>query len=237
MLVEWNRTRREYPLDLCLHEMFEAQVERTPEGIAAVYVDEELTYRELNARANKLAHYLRKLGVGPETCAGILMDRSLEMLVGMLAILKAGGAYVPLDPEYPHERLAFMLADSGARVLLTQQRLADLLTTQKVRPICLDTEGQAIEAESSENLRSGVTANNLAYVIYTSGSTGWPKGTAIEHCSAVSFSHWVRESFGAEAFAGTLALSSICFDLSIFELFVPLHWGGKVIIVRDVLHL
>src|SRR3569832_2621915 len=166
MLVEWNRTRREYPLDLCLHEMFEAQVERTPEGIAAVYVDEELTYRELNARANKLAHYLRKLGDGPETCAGILMERSLEMLVGMLAILKAGGAYVTLDPEYTHERLAFMLAVSGARVLLTQQRLADLLPAQQARPIYLESKSKAIDAESTKKQQRNETTNKQAYVIY-----------------------------------------------------------------------
>jgi amino acid adenylation domain-containing protein/non-ribosomal peptide synthase protein (TIGR01720 family) len=237
VLVEWNRTRRDYPLDLCLHEMFEAQVQRTPERIAAVHVDEELTYRELNARANQLARYLRKLGVGPETCAGILMDRSLEMLVGMLAILKAGGAYVPLDPEYPQERLAFMLADSGALVVLTQQHLVNLLPAQRARLISLDAEAQTIAAESSENLQCDVTARNLAYVIYTSGSTGRPKGAAIEHRSAAIFSQWARESFEPEAFAGTLALSSICSDLSIFELFVPLHWGGKVIIVHSVLHL
>ena len=133
VLVEWNNTARDYPQDLCLHEMFEAQVERTPERIAAVHVDEELTYRELNARANKLARYLRKLGVGPETCVGVLMERSLEMLVGLLGVLKAGGAYVPLDPEYPQERLAFMLADSGARALLTQQRLAQLLPAHRAR--------------------------------------------------------------------------------------------------------
>ena len=237
VLVEWNKTARDYPPDLCLHEMFEAQVERTPERIAAVHVDEELTYQELNARANKLARYLRKLGVGPETCVGVLMERSLEMLVGLLAVLKAGGAYVPLDPEYPPERLGFMLADSGARTLLTQQRLANLLPAHGARLICIDTEGQSIDAESAENLPCDVTVRNLAYVIYTSGSTGWPKGTAIEHRSAAIFSQWARESFEPDAFAGTLALTSICFDLSIFELFVPLHWGGKVIIVRDALHL
>ena len=237
VLVEWNNTARDYPQDLCLPEMFEAQVERTPERIAAVHTDGELTYRELNARANKLARYLRKLGVGPETCVGVLMERSLEMLVGLLGVLKAGGAYVPLDPEYPQERLAFMLADSGARALLTQQRLVEHLPAHQAQLICVDTDGQAIDRESAENLRCDVTARNLAYVIYTSGSTGWPKGTAIEHRSAAILSQWARESFEPEAFAGTLALTSICFDLSIFELFVPLHCGGKVIIVRDVLHL
>ncbi len=237
VLVEWNNTARDYPQDLCLHEMFEAQVECTPNQIAAVYGDQELTYRELNARANKLARYLRKLGVGPESRAGVLMERSLEILVALLAVLKAGGAYVPLDPEYPQERLGFMLADSGARVLLTQQRLVNLVPEHQARSIYLDTEWQAIDAESLENLASDVTARTLAYVIYTSGSTGWPKGTAIEHRSAAILSQWARETFGPQAFAGTLALTSICFDLSIFELFVPLHCGGKVIIVPDVLHL
>ncbi|HEY4425459.1 MAG TPA: amino acid adenylation domain-containing protein, partial [Pyrinomonadaceae bacterium] len=236
VLVEWNgASARDYEQDLCLHEMFEAQVERTPGRIAAVHQDEELTYRELNVRANKLARYLQRLGVGPETCVGILMERSLEMLVALFGILKAGGAYVPLDPEYPQERLGFMLADSGARVLLTQQHLVNLLPGAGA--ICVDTESQSIDAESAENLRSNVTARNLAYVMYTSGSTGRPKGTAIEHRSVAIFSQWARESFASEAFAGTLALSSICTDLSIFELFVPLHSGGKVIIVHNVLHL
>lgn len=235
VLVEWNNTTRDYQTDSCLHEMFEAQVARTPERIAAVHGVEELTYRELNARANKLAHYLQRLGVGPETRVGVLMERSLDLLVGLLAVLKAGAPYVPLDPEYPQERLGFMLADSGARVLLTQQRLAHLLPA--VQAVCVDRESETIAAESVENLRSRVTARNLAYIIYTSGSTGRPKGTAIEHRSAAVFSQWARERFAPEAFAGTLALGSICFDLSIFELFVPLHCGGKVIIARDVLHL
>ncbi len=236
-LVEWNQTARDYRQDLCLHEMFEAQAGRTPGRIAAVHLDEELTYRELNARANKLARYLQTCGVGPETCVGVLMERSLEMLVALLGVLKAGGAYVPLDPDYPQERLAFMLADSGARVLLTQQHLVNLLPAQEAKLVCVDTEGQAIDTESAENLPCDVTACNLAYVIYTSGSTGRPKGAAIEHRSATIFSQWARESFEPEAFGGTLALSSICSDLSIFELFVPLHWGGKVIVVRDALHL
>src|SRR5829696_1421980 len=145
VLVEWNNTARDYPRDLCLHEIFEAQVERTPDRIAAVHTGEELTYRELNARANKLARYLRKLGVGPESCVGVLMERSLEMLVGLLGILKAGGAYVPLDPEYPQERLAFMLADSGATALLTQQRLVEFLPAHRARLVSVDTDdAQAI---------------------------------------------------------------------------------------------
>lgn len=237
VLVEWNQTARDYPSGKCLHEMFEEQVERTPGRVAAVHGDEEFTYRELNARANKLAHHLQRLGIGPETRVGVLMDRSLEMLVALLGVLKAGGAYVPLDPQFPHERLGYMLADSGARVLLTQEHLANLLPSPGAQVVSVDTEWQAIDDESAENLPCNVTARNLAYVLYTSGSTGWPKGTAIEHRSAVNFSHWARESFEPEAFAGTLALSSICFDLSIFELLVPLHWGGKVIIVRGVLHL
>jgi amino acid adenylation domain-containing protein/non-ribosomal peptide synthase protein (TIGR01720 family) len=238
VLLEWNQTSAsDYQQDLCLHDMFEAQVERTPGRIAAVHQDEELTYRELNARANKLAHYLQRLGVGPETCVSVLMERSLEMLVALFGILKVGGAYVPLDPEYPQERLAFMLADSGARVLLTQQHLVNLLPAQEAKLVCVDIESQSIDAESAENLRCNVTARNLAYVMYTSGSTGRPKGTAIEHRSVAIFSQWARDSFEPEAFAGTLALSSICTDLSIFELFVPLHSGGKVIIVHNVLHL
>jgi amino acid adenylation domain-containing protein/non-ribosomal peptide synthase protein (TIGR01720 family) len=236
-LVEWNATARDYRADLCMHEMFEEQARRTPQRIAVVHGQEELTYRELNERGNKLARSLRESGVGPETRVAVCMERSTLMLAGMLAVWKAGGAYVPLDPEYPQERLAFMLEDSGAQIVLTQERLLARLPAHGARAICVDTSWSEIdEAASADNLERIATSRNLAYVIYTSGSTGRPKGTAIEHRSAALFSQWAVESFGPEAFAGTLALSSICFDLSIFELFVPLHCGGKVIIVRDSLH-
>jgi amino acid adenylation domain-containing protein/non-ribosomal peptide synthase protein (TIGR01720 family) len=236
LLAEWNDTRRPYPRGQLIHELFEAQVRAQPEATAVVHGGAQLTYEQLNARANRLAHHLRALGVGPEVPVGICTSRSIEMLVGLLGILKAGGAYVPLDPTYPQERLAFMLADSGVRVLLTETSVRAALPPHEAHVIVLDDD-QATTAAPATNPSAGLTAENLAYIIYTSGSTGRPKGVAITHRSAVAFSYWARASFAPEVFKGTLALSSICFDLSIFELFVPLHCGGTVLLVENVLHI
>jgi non-ribosomal peptide synthetase component F len=210
---------------------------RTPEAVAVVCGEARLSYRELNARANQLADYLRALGVGPEVRVGICLERSLELMVGLLGILKAGGAYVPLDPSYPKERLTFMLADADVAVLVTQARLQESLPAHAAEVVCLDTDWETVAWESEANPASGVTAANLAYIIYTSGSTGRPKGVAIEHRSAVSLLEWAGELFTPAQLAGVLASTSICFDLSIFELFVPLSWGGKVILGQNVLHL
>jgi surfactin family lipopeptide synthetase A len=255
LLVEWNNTPSDYPKDVCIHQLFEAQVERTPDAVALLFEEQQLTYRQLNRRANQLAYYLRALGVGPESLVGICMERSPEMVLGLLGILKAGGAYVPLDPGYPNERLAFMLEDSQATVLLTQQRLESgfelsargpRLSSPSTLPIsdspaphvvCVDTDWENIAQESEENLTSGVTADNLAYVIYTSGSTGRAKGVAIEHRSTVALLDWARAIFTPEQLAGVLASTSICFDLSVFELLVPLSWGGKVILAESALCL
>ncbi len=237
LLVEWNDTQAEYPKDVCIHQLFEAQVEQTPEAVAVVFEDQQLTYRELNTRANQLAHHLQTLGVGPEIMVGICIERSLEMVVGLLGILKAGGAYVPLDPAYPQERLAFMLSDSQTPVLLTQKKLMTGLTDQKARVVCLDTDWEVISQEHEGNLVSDVKPRNLAYTLYTSGSTGRPKGVVIEHHSPVALLHWAREVFTAEQLAGVLASTSICFDLSVFELFVPLSWGGKAILAENALYL
>ena len=237
LLVEWNDTEEDYPQDKCIHHSFEDQVERTPDTVAVVFEDQHLTYRELNWRANQLAHCLRMLGVGPETLVGVCLERSLEMVVGLLGILKAGGAYVPLDPKYPQERVAFMLADTQAPVLLTQQRLMQDLPEHSATTVCLDTHWDRIAQSSPDNPVNRATPQNLAYVIYTSGSTGTPKGVAIEHRSTVALIQWAVDLFGAEPFTGTLASTSICFDLSIFELFVPLSCAGKVILVKDALHL
>jgi len=170
--VEWNNTRAGYPADVCLHEMIEAQVERTPDAVAVVFEGGELTYRELNGRANKLALTLRGFGVGPDIPVAVSIDRSLEMVVGLLGILKAGGAYMPVDPHYPQDRVAFMLADAKTPVLLTQSHLAVKLPEWPGHVICLDHFNGA----TAENPASGVQPDNLAYVIYTSGSTGAPKG-------------------------------------------------------------
>ncbi len=210
IVMEWNATHRDYPTGKCLHHLFEGQVERTPDAVAVSYEQEQLTYRELNSRANRLAHYLTKLGVGPEKLVGICMERSVGMVVGVLGVLKAGGAYVPLDPAYPQERIAFMLHDSQAQVLITQRSLVGTLpvSESEVQVVCLDGEAEreGVEAEREDNPQSGVVPGNAAYVIYTSGSTGIPKGVLIEHHSAVTFVYWSGEAFSAAELAGVLRL-------------------------------
>ena len=237
LLVDWNDTQKDYPKNRCIHELFEAQAEKTPDAIAVLFDCKQLTYRELNTRANQLAHYLRVLEVGPEILVGVFMERSLEMIIGILGILKAGGTYVPLDPAYPQERLAFMLEDAHLFVLLTQQSLVAKLPQHHGRLVCLDADGPTIDSCREENPAGEVSAENLAYLIYTSGSTGVPKGVAIEHHSAVTLLHWAMDVFAREETRGVLASTSICFDLSVFEIFLPLSHGGKVILVENALHL
>ena len=235
ILVEWNKTDLGYPRDKCLHQLIEEQVARTPEAIALIAGTERLTYRALNQRANCLAHRLKGMGVGPEVLVGVCLGRSTEMVVALLAVLKAGGAYVPLDPAYPKERTAFILKDVAVSVLLTEKRLTPELPAARAQVLCLDEFKW--KDGGDENIRSGAAPSNLAYIIFTSGSTGQPKGTAIEHRSVVSFVHWARSVFTAEEMAGVLFSTSICFDFSIFDLFVPLVWGGKVILAENALQL
>jgi len=185
LLTEWNDTTIDYPQDKCIHQLFEAQVKMTPNAVAVAFKNQRLTYKELNAQANQLARYLQKLGVGPEVIVGICIDRSLEMVVGLLGILKAGGAYLPLDPAYPKERLTFMLSDSQVSILLTQQRLVEYLPHVHT-VVCFEKDWEIISQEGSANLVSNATSQNLAYVIYTSGSTGKSKGVMIAHCSPVN---------------------------------------------------
>jgi amino acid adenylation domain-containing protein len=238
VLEAWNSTAAEYPADRCIHELFEAQAARTPHAVAVVFEQESLTYAELNARANRLARHLRGRGVGPEVRVGICLERGLEMVVSLLAVLKAGGAYVPLDPAYPAERLAFMVADSAAAVLLTQENLRDLLVVESGVQVVVESEVRAqIAAESAENAERRAAPGNLAYLIYTSGSTGIPKGVAIEHGSAVALLSWAAGVFTAEELSGVLAATSISFDLSVFEIFLPLSLGGRVIVVENALAL
>jgi amino acid adenylation domain-containing protein len=237
LLYGLNDTGAEYGRDKCLQELIEQQVERSPDAVAVVYEGSEVSYGELNRRGNQLGHYLRKQGVGPEVRAGICMERSVEMVVGILGILKAGGAYVPLDPSYPQERLQFMVEDAQAAVLLTEKKLAQRLSNSQAGLICLDEHVAEIASTSDRAVNSGVTPQNLAYVIYTSGSTGRPKGVAIEHRSANVLMHWGREVFSDDELQGILASTSICFDLSVFELFVPLSWGGRVVVAGNALSL
>lgn len=250
LLVEWNNTAAANwdgvenvgsfsptLLHLCIHQLFEVQVEKTPDSVAVIFEDRQLTYQELNRQGTQLAYYLQKLGVGPEVLVGICTERSPQMIVALLGILKAGGAYVPLDPKYPKERLAFILADANVTVLLTQAHLIKNLPEHKAQVVCLDTDWEKIGLESSNNLVSEVKPDNLGYVIYTSGSTGKPKGVAIEHRSTVALLDWAKKQFAHRALARVLASTSICFDLSVFEIFVPLTGGGKVILVENALHL
>lgn len=216
LLVAWNDTRRPYPRDLLIHQLVARQAAATPSAPALVCGEDRLSYRELDAEANRLAHHLCRLGVGPEVLVGVCTRRSTEMVVGILAVLKAGGAYLPLDPEYPPERLAFMLEDAGTRVILTQEALCELLPEHRAERVCLDARRSAWAAEPATDPGSRVAADHLAYLIYTLGSTGRAKGVAITHRSAVAMIEWAREVFSAAEVAGVLASTSICFDLSIF---------------------
>ncbi|MFZ3015215.1 MAG: condensation domain-containing protein, partial [Nitrospira sp.] len=237
LLVEWNATATDAPATQTIQELFEAQVMRTPEAVAVVHEDRHLTYGELNVRANQLARYLRTLGVGPDVLVGLCVERSLDMLVGLLGILKAGGAYVPLDPTYPTERLAYMLADSRPQVLLTQSALRASLPATEIPTLCLDTQWERVATGTTVNLPHHTLPQHLAYVIYTSGSTGRPKGVAIMHRSATAFICWASTVYGIEELQGVLASTSIHFDLSVFELFVTLSCGGQVILSENALAL
>ena len=234
LLVEWNDTRRDYPKDKCIHQLFEQQVEKSPDAVAVVFEDQQLTYRELNTRANQLARYLRKLGVRPETLVGICVERSLEMAVGLLGILKAGGTYVPLDPDYPKERLAFMLEDTRARVLLTQQRFIDGLPAQNTHVVCLDTDWGAISKESVENPDDQVSGAETSYVIYTSGSTGTPKGVAVPH-SAVNRLVINTNYINLTSDDVVAQISNCSFDAATFEIWGALLNGARLaIITKDI---
>jgi amino acid adenylation domain-containing protein len=236
ILVEWNGTKADYPQDRCIHQLFEAQVDRTPDAVAVVFEDQKLTYRELNERANQLAHYLQHLGVKPEVLVGICVERSLEMAIGILGTLKAGGAYVPLDPGYPPERLAFMLKDAQTPVLLTQKHLVEKLPLVETSAICLDGDWQAIARQSEENLTGSVTAENLAYVIYTSGSTGKPKGAANTHRGICNRLLWMQDAYELTESDRVLQKTPFSFDVSVWELFWPLLTGARLIIARPLGH-
>lgn len=233
MLAEWNDTNGDYSESACIHHLFETQAERTPHATAVVCEGKHLTYGQLNRRANQLAHRLQRLGVGPDMVVGLCMERSLEMVVGLLGVLKAGAAYLPLDPQYPKERLAFMIKDVRAQVLLTQQRLADLLPWQRENLINLDTEWEAICNESDENPTSPVRPENLAYVIYTSGSTGRPKGTMIQHGSLVSYTETAAAGYGIARTDRVLQFCSISFDISAEEIYPCLTQGATLVLRTD----
>nr|WP_255527398.1 amino acid adenylation domain-containing protein [Microcystis sp. LEGE 00066] len=230
LLSSWNETHTDYPSDKCIHQLFEEQVERTPDAVAVVYSEQQLTYNELNNRANQLAHYLQKLGVKPEELVGICLERSLDMIVGLLGILKAGGAYVPIDPDYPQERISFMLQDTQVKIILTCESLQTFLPNHQAIVICLDKDWQQINQASQENLNSAVSADNLAYVIYTSGSTGIPKGVIVTHQAVnrlvlnTNYIQFTPDDRVVQA-------SNIAFDAATFEIWGALLNGAKIIII------
>jgi amino acid adenylation domain-containing protein len=237
LLVEWNNNSigglyNDLP-NKCIHELFEAQVEKTPDAIALVFENKQLTYSQLNAKANKIAHHLQALGVRPSVLVGICMERSLEMVVGVLGILKAGGSFVPLDPAYPRSRLAFMLEDAKVSILLTKDILVEKLPESAAKVVCLDWESAEFSQQSQQNLVSEVTTKNLAYVIYTSGSTGKPKGVLITHESIASHCLTVQEYYQINSQDRVLQFASLNFDTSLEQIFPPLIKGASVVL-RDI---
>jgi surfactin family lipopeptide synthetase C len=235
VLVDWNNTSKEFPYDEPIKRLFERQVELTPDAVAVVHEGRRVTYSELNRRANQLAHYLKEFDVGPESLVGVCIERSIEMLMAVLATHKAGGAYVPLDPSYPKDRLAFMLNDSGVRVLLTQGRLLERLPDYDGKAVCLDEDAHLIDAYSAENPSQAATSTDLAYVIYTSGSTGNPKGTLIEHRSLVNFVKAAVEEYEIAPGDRVLQFASLSFDTSAEEIFPALIAGASLVLRTDTM--
>jgi amino acid adenylation domain-containing protein len=232
MLTEWNATERAYPDQQCVHELFEAQAARTPNAVAVTSADEQLTYAELNQRANQLARRLRSLGVGPEMLVGLCLPRCLDLYVGMLGILKSGGAYVPLDASYPSSRLEFMLKDAEVNVLVTREALLADLPDTGYQAVCLDTGTETWDGNDAQNLGLDLSSRNIAYVMYTSGSTGQPKGVVIEHRSIARLVFGVEyATFGPDRVF--LQLTSISFDVSTFEIWGALLHGGRLVVAPD----
>jgi amino acid adenylation domain-containing protein/FkbH-like protein len=241
LLEDWTRTERPYPKEKTLSNMFEEQVARTPEAVALVSGNTRLTYQELQARATAVADRLRSMGIGHESLVGICLERSWELIAGILGVLQTGAAYVPLDPAYPKDRLAFILQDAKLQALITEDKLLHVLPAGGAPVLCIKDinweHSQNVTRPPKPHVSRPTPSTSLAYVIYTSGSTGQPKGVALEHRNAVAMVSWAREVFSQEELSGVLASTSVCFDLSIFEMFVPLSWGGKVILAENALAL
>ncbi|HZQ46077.1 MAG TPA: condensation domain-containing protein, partial [Verrucomicrobiae bacterium] len=235
ILVEWNNTMSGYDRTACVHQLFESQVRRSPDAVAATIGNQSLTYRELDRRANHAAAHLQGLGVGPETLVGILMERSWEMLGAILGVLKAGGAYVPLDPSFPQDRLAFMMEDAKISVLLTQSKLKSHLDIPGVRTVFLDAVLAKHENETDlrTDTSAAMTPANPAYVIFTSGSTGKPKGVVVSHRAVVNFLTSMRQCPGLAAADKLLAITTISFDIAALELLLPLTVGAQVVLATS----
>ena len=231
-LLAWNRTETKYPKDRTIVDLFDSQVGKTPDNIAVIFEEKQLSYRELNTRANRLAHYLIALGVEAETLVGICVERSLEMVIGLMGILKAGGVYLPLDPDYPVERLQFMLEDAKVSVLLTQSSLLEGLPASDARTVCLDSDWKAIADYSGENPARRSEPENLAYVIYTSGSTGVPKGAMNTHEGICNRLLWMQDAYGLTAADNILQKTPFSFDVSVWEFFWPLLVGSRLTVAK-----
>lgn len=233
LLVQWNNTQADYPQNKCIHQLFESVAEQNPDGNALVFGDEQLSYKELNIRSNQLAHYLKQLGVKAEVLVGLCVERSFDMVIGILGILKAGGAYVPLDPSYPSERLNFMLEDAQVSVLLTHERWLERLRNYNSQIICLDKNWKIIAQEIKDNLSSKVSVDNLAYVIYTSGSTGKPKGVKIEHRGLLNLVFWHQKAFAVSLIDRATQISGVGFDACSWEIWPYLSIGASIYFVDD----
>ncbi len=233
VVVEWNRTNAEYPANACIPQLFESQAERTPDAIAVETDSKRLTYRELNRRANQLAWYLTKLGVGRETLVGVCRQHDWQTAACLLGILKAGGAYVPLDPAYPQDRLAFMAKDTGIRTILTEERWAEVLPKYEGKVVCLERDWDAIAKESESNPRVEVTAESLAYVLYTSGSTGRPKGVMGQHRGALNRFTWMWKEYPFRAGEVTCLKTSLNFVDAVWEVFGPLLAGVTTFVIPE----
>ncbi|MCB2298651.1 non-ribosomal peptide synthetase [Clostridium tagluense] len=230
LLVEFNDTSADYPRDKTMHELFEEQVEKTPNNIAVVFEDKELTYRELNERANSLARKLREKGVGTETIVGVIVERSIEMIVGIMAILKVGGAYLPINPEYPEDRIDYILKNSETKIVLTQSKFKEKIRLEI--DIC-DLNDEVLYKCSNDNLGKVANANNLAYLIYTSGTTGNPKGVMITHDAVVNTIQDINSKFSINEKDRIIGLSSVCFDLSVYDIFGALSTGATLVQISD----
>lgn len=232
LLMEWNDTATSYQGGSCIHELFEKQAQKTPQGLAVQFEEQQLTYDDLDRQANKLAHYLRHLGVRAEALVGVCLERSLEMVVSLMGVLKAGGAYVPIDPSYPPDRTAFMLADAGVKVLITQEKLLQELPQGSAFRICIDAQWSEIAKQPAGNPRAEIGPQNLAYVIYTSGSTGKPKGAMNQHGAVRNRLLWMQEHYGLDSTDGVLQKTPFSFDVSVWEFFWPLMTGARLIMAR-----
>src|SRR5207248_4816025 len=232
ILRDWNDTAHLVPC-ATVPELFAAQVERTPDAVAVIFEEEQLSYRDLDERSSRLAHYLRARGVGAEVVAGLCLERSLELIVGLLGILKAGGAYLPLDPDYPRERLSFMVADAGARLIVTQSARRSQLPQAGADLVCLDADWPSIAREPAMTSAIGLVPENPAYVIYTSGSTGTPKGVVVTHASVLNYVAWGLPTCGLNAGIGAPILNALAFDATVTPLFLLLFFVKFVTLLRE----